>query len=243
MFGEFYEKLHDDDEDDGRKETENEEDAGKRTLLSQDEIFWRIPEFTTKKVQEAIDRIFRARAGESSGIKAEHIKRCDNETKEWIRQILNETVQQENCTPQTWRRIPIKVIHKNGDVEDAGNYRPICSLPVLHKLFTTELCARLVPRLDSCQPPDQSGFRPSHPTVDHLMVYRMLEQCCCEWSVRLCFSTIAFTKAFDRIKHQALRMSLEHYGIGRLYISLLNKALKTARRISHDRQKRVQCSR
>ena len=82
------------------------------------------------------------------------MKRCKSETKKWMRQIFNEIVQEEECTPQTWRRIRMKVIHKMGDVEDAGNYRPICSLPVLYKLFATASYARLAPSLDKCQPPD-----------------------------------------------------------------------------------------
>ena len=94
-----------------------------------------------------------------------------------------------------------------GDVEDAGNYRPMCALPELYKVFATILY--LSPRLDKCQPPDQGGFRCSHQTVDHLMVYRMLEQHCPEWGVPLYISAIDVTKAFDRIKHQArsLRVS------------------------------------
>ena len=69
------------------------------------------------------------------------------------------------------------------------------------KLFATELYARLAPSLHKIQPPDQGGFRPNHRTEDHLVVYRVLEQRCREWSVPLYISTIDFTKAFDRIKH------------------------------------------
>ena len=36
----------------------------------------------------------------------------------------------------------IKVIHKKGDVQNVSNYRPICSLPALYKLFSTILCGR-----------------------------------------------------------------------------------------------------
>ena len=131
--------------------------------------------------------------------------------KEWIRRIFNEIVQEEECTPQIWRRIRIKVIHKKGDVEDAGNYRPMCSPPVLYNLFPTALYARLAPPLDKCQPPDQGGFRPNHQTMDHLMVYMMMEQRCREWCVPLYISTTDFMKAFDRIKHSALWTSLEHH--------------------------------
>ena len=112
---------------------------------------------------------------------------------------------------------------KKGDREDAGNYTPICSLPVLYNLFATVLYARLAPSLHKVQPPDQGGFRPDHQTVDHLMVYKVLEQRCREWNVPLYISTIDFTKAFDRIRHSALWSSLEHYGVKPAYVRLLQK--------------------
>ena len=79
------------------------------------------------------------------------------------------------------------MIDKKGDVEDAGNYRPICSLPVLDKLFATVMC--------------ETGSE-----IGQMSATRS------RW-----FQT------------------MEHYGIERSYISLLKKALQTARRISHDR--------
>ena len=138
------------------------------------------PEFIMEEMQAAIDRLKRGKSGDSNGIRAEDIKGCDEETKEWIRQIFNGALQQKDCTPETWRKIQIKVICKKGDVQDARNYRPICTQPALYKLFSTLLYIRPYPRLDQCQPADQGGFRRSHRTVDHLMVYRMLEQRCRE---------------------------------------------------------------
>ena len=112
---------------------------------------------------------------------------------------------------------------KKGDREDAGNYRPMCSLPVLYQLFATVLYARLAPSLHKVQPPDQAGFRPNHRCDDHLMVYRTLEQRCREWGVPLYISTIDFTKAFDRIKHLALWSSLRFYGVKPAYVRLLQR--------------------
>ena len=53
-----------------------------------------------------------------------------------VRQIFNEITKQNECTPEVWKKVKIKVIHKKGDVENVGNYRPICSLPALYKLFS-----------------------------------------------------------------------------------------------------------
>ena len=70
---------------------------------------------------------------------------------------------------------------EKGDVENVGNYRPICSLAALYKLFTTVLYSRLYPRLDQEQAEDQAGFRSSCQTTDHLATYSMIEQECHEW--------------------------------------------------------------
>ena len=204
------------------------------------EQFEPIPEFTTSEIQDAIDRLKRGRAKESSGIRAEQIKNCSDETKETIRQIFNEILKQKACTPRIWRRTRVQVMYKKGDREDAGNYRPICSLPELYKLFATALYAPLAPSLHKVQPPDQGGFRPNHQTVDHLMVYKILDQRCREWGVPLYISTIDFTKAFDRIKHSALWSSLKYYGVGPSYVELVQR-LTAIKKVLSWQTKRVKC--
>ena len=70
----------------------------------------------------------------------------------------------------------IKVLHKKGDVENVGNYRPICSLLALYKLFSTILYGRFYPALDQKQAEDQAGFRKSYQTTDHLATYRLISR-------------------------------------------------------------------
>ena len=65
-----------------------------------------------------------------------------------VRQIFNEIFKRNEFTPEDWKKVTIKVIHKKGDVESVSNYRPICSLPALYKLFSTILYGRLYPVLD-----------------------------------------------------------------------------------------------
>ena len=79
-----------------------------------------------------------------------------------IRQIFNEVLRQKDCTPEAWRRMRIRVIYKKGDVEEAGNYRTICTLPASHTQISTLLYDRLYSRLDSGQSADQGGFRRSY---------------------------------------------------------------------------------
>ena len=75
---------------------------------------------------------------------------------------------------------------KKGDVEDVGNYRPICSLPALYKLFTTILFSRLYPRLDQNQAEDQAGF----PICSLPALYKL-------------FTTILFSRLYPRLDQKS----------------------------------------
>ena len=135
-FAKFYEELYkgeDNCDDEDMSSCIDHENADS----SQTET---IPEFTTEEIQAAIDRLKKGKARDSNGIRAEQLKNCSVDTEEKIRTIFNEIVQQEDFTPKSWRRIRIQVVHKKGDREDPGNYKPICGLPILYKLFATVVC-------------------------------------------------------------------------------------------------------
>ena len=119
-----------------------------------------------------------------------------------VRQLFNEIKKRNNFTPEEWKKVKINVIHKKGDVENVSNYRPICSLPVLYKLFSTILYGRLYPMLDQKQAEDEAGFRKTYQTTDHLATYRLIDQKCHEWGIKMWTATVDFTKAFDSISHK-----------------------------------------
>ena len=105
-------------------------------------------------------------------------------------------------------------------VENVGNYRSICSLPALNKLFTTILYNRLYPRFDQKQAEDLAGFRSSYQTTDHFATYIMIEHKCHEWGIKM------WTEAFDSITHKSIWNALKSCGIEHDYISLLKKSYR-----------------
>ena len=115
------------------------------------------------------------------------------------------------------------MIHKKGDVEYVRNFRPIYSLPAMNNLFATILYSRLYPRLDQKQAENQAGFRSSYQTTDHPATYRVIDQKCHEWGIKMWTATIDFTKAFDSITHKSIRKTLKSCGIEHDYIRLLRK--------------------
>ena len=154
-----------------------------------------------------------------------------------MRQIFNEVIKRNNFTPEEWKKVKIKVICKKGDVEDVSNYRPICSLPAMYKLFSTILYGRLYPMLDQNQAEDQAGFRKTYQTTDHLAMYRMLEQKCQEWGIKMWTATVDFTKAFDSISHNSIWEALLSCNVDHEYVSLLR-----TRRRQYRQTKRVNFS-
>ena len=105
----------------------------------------RIPEIATEELQNAISKLKKGKSPDSNGIRAEDIKACDDETREMARQLFNEIIKRNNFAPEEWKKVKIKVIYKKGDVENVSNYRPICSLPALYKLFSTNSVLKNIP--------------------------------------------------------------------------------------------------
>ena len=186
----------------------------------------RIPEITSEELQDAIRKLKRGKSPESDGVRAEDIKACDDETEEVARQIFSEIIEQNELKSQAWKKAKIKVLHKKGDVENEGNYRPICSWSAVYKLFSTFLYGRLYPRLDQEQAEDQAGFRSSYQTTDHFATCRMIEQKCHEWAINMWIATIDFAKAFDSITHKSIWKAHNSCGIYHEYISSLKKIYK-----------------
>ena len=176
----------------------------------------RIPEITTEELQVSTEQTQKGKSPDSNGFRAEDIKACDDETREMVRQIFKEIIRQNEITLEAWKKVKIKVLHKKGDVENVGTYRPICSLFALYKLFSTIL---YIHELSKNQAEDQSGFRSSYQTTDHFATYRMIEQKCHEWSIKMWIATIDFTKAVDSITHKSIWKALQSCGINHEYIS------------------------
>ena len=135
----------------------------------------------------------------------------------------------------------IKVIYKKGDVEDVSNYRPICSLPAMYKLFSTILYGRLYPMLDQYQAEDQAGFRKTYQTTDHLATYRMLEQKCQEWGNQNVDCDGGLHEGVRLHLHNSIWEELLSCNVDHGYVCFLRKFTKI-RRHQYRQTKRVKFS-
>ncbi|VDP26138.1 unnamed protein product [Heligmosomoides polygyrus] len=90
-----------------------------------------------------------------------------------------------------WKTSRTVLPYKKGDVHDIGNYRPICLLCAVYKLFTLVILSRISRMKDS-----QAGFRRGFSTIDHIPRLIQLFKC----YVQLRITMVFFTNVFAGIK-------------------------------------------
>ena len=78
VFAKFYEDLYEGEDGDTGKGTYSRTDEDEKDPEQQNSI----PEFTVNEIQDAFDRLKKGKAKDSSGVRAEQLKNCSDNTKE-----------------------------------------------------------------------------------------------------------------------------------------------------------------
>ncbi|KAE9418127.1 hypothetical protein Angca_006752, partial [Angiostrongylus cantonensis] len=115
------------------------------------------------------------------------------------------------------------LLFKKGDLHDIGNYRPICLLSVVYKLFTRVILNRIDRTLDEGQPCEQAGFRKGFSTMDHIHTLTRLIEVSRQYKRPLCLTFIDLEKAFDLIEIEAVMEALGSQGVPTQYIKILRE--------------------
>ncbi|KAK6750712.1 hypothetical protein RB195_002593 [Necator americanus] len=125
--------------------------------------------------------------------------------------------------PKQWKTSKTVLLYKKGDPHDIGNYRPICLLSVIYKLFTRVILNRIEKVLDEGQPCEQAGFRKGFSTIDHIHTVSKLIEVSREYKMPLCLTFIDLKKAFDSVQTEAVVEALDNQGVPTQYIKVLRE--------------------
>ena len=179
-----------------------------------------IPPFTSAELGAALRKMKTGKASDSSGIAAEMLKIDCPILQEMVLDLFNEVLT-SRVIPPTWRTSRLIVLFKKGDPKLPANYRPIAILPVLYKLFSRMLCARLEDTIIGQQSVDQAAYRKGFGTDDHLLCLTLLLEQSAEWNTELWLGLVDFEKAFDTVEHPPLWAALKELGVTPAYIDIL----------------------
>ena len=118
----------------------------------------------------------------------------------------------ERHIPKTWKEANMVIFFKKGNRKDIKNYRPICLLSNMYKLFTKIITTRLEKKLDENQPREQAGSRSKYSTTDHIHAINQQHTTVC------CFRGL---REGIRFSTNAILTSLQEQGIEDMYIEIL----------------------
>ena len=132
IFAEFYEDLYA-----SREESETLDPI----LVSQ------VPPFTLKELTDAVKSLRSKKCADTAGIRAEMLKVGGEHLLSKLLELYNMILSGNTQPPVSWKHSVISIIHKSGDVMQPQNYRPICIIPVLYKLFSKLFVQKIIPNL------------------------------------------------------------------------------------------------
>ncbi|KAE9415090.1 hypothetical protein Angca_005315, partial [Angiostrongylus cantonensis] len=132
----------------------------------------------------------------------------------------------EYKVPTQWKISKTVLLFKKCNLHDIGNYRPICLLSVVYKLFTRVISNRIDRTLDEGQPCEQTGFRKGFSTMDHIHMLTRLTEVSREYKRPLCLTFIDLEEAFDSTEIEAVIETLGSQGVPTQYMKGLHELYK-----------------
>ncbi|KAE9414177.1 hypothetical protein Angca_006084, partial [Angiostrongylus cantonensis] len=126
-----------------------------------------VPPVLLSKIRHAISSVKYRTAPGPDRIRSEHLKNLPPVLVSTLPRLFTRYL--SDCmVPTQWKTSKTVLLFKKGDPHDIGNYRPICLLSVVYKLFTRVILNRIDRTLDEGQPCEQAGFRKGFSTMDHI---------------------------------------------------------------------------
>ncbi|KAK6742512.1 hypothetical protein RB195_010028 [Necator americanus] len=181
-----------------------------------------IPGVLSSEIQHAIMSVRNRTAPDSDRIRPEHLKSLPPVLINTLARLFTRYLS-ECKVPKQWKTSKIVLLYKKGDPHDIGNYRPICLLSVIYKLFARVILNRIEKVLDEGQPCEQTGLRKGFSTIDHIHTVSKLIEVSREYKMPLCLTFIDLKKAFDSVETEAVVEALDNQGVATQCIKVLRE--------------------
>jgi predicted Zn-ribbon and HTH transcriptional regulator len=108
----------------------------------------------------------------------------------------------------------VTLLHKKGDRDQIGNYRPISLLCDDYKIFTKALAERMKTVLSSIIQTSQQGFTPNGDIRGSIIQVKEIIEFCERNEEDAAIIFMDFQKAFDKVDHNCIKEVLEKFNFG-----------------------------
>ena len=210
-FADFYESLY--------KDLAKEDLLKEFSEVNENEV----EKITGHEVQVELKKMKKKKAADNAGIVSELLSEGSEKLFELLADIFTAILKPGAQVPRYWASSSIRVLFKKGDPKMPENYRPVCIVPILYKLFSRIICKRIKGILLKEQSWDQAGFREGFSCDDHLFTVTVLAEKSNEFNLPLWVAAIDFAKAFDSISHRSSLEALREHGVPTSYLNVLTR--------------------
>lgn len=152
------------------------------------------------------------------------LKSCINSLTYPLFRLFNKSLS-SGCFPDQWKKSYLTPIHKKGDKSDVSNYRPICILSAIPKLFESLVLDVIIKQINNIIVPTQHGFIKGRSTLSNLIIYEnyITDSLALKHQVDSIYTD--FSKAFDKVRRHILVHKLSLMGIRGTLLSWINSYL------------------
>jgi exonuclease III len=163
---------------------------------------------TTEEVSAAAKKLNNNRAPGIDRISAELIKYAPREVHDQISHILNEAIQKHQ--PITLGNGILVALQKPGKPKGpVKNLRPVILLPIIRKIMSIIVLARIRPAYEQYLSPSQSAYRSDRCTADLVWAHRWIIAKAHVKQIAIDITGLDLTAAFDTINREELLSILE----------------------------------
>ena len=123
------------------------------------------------EVEAALRKMKNGKEAGKDQVNIETLKAGDETIAKQLAKLYTKCIT-ERRIPKTWKEANVVIFFKKRNRKYIKNYRPICLLSNMNKLFTQIITTRLEKKLDENQPREQAGLRSKYSTTDHIHATR-----------------------------------------------------------------------
>ena len=179
------------------------------------------------EIQEAIKMLKKDKSPGVDNIPGELIQAGGEHMATALHNICNQ-IWKNVKWPQSWTRSLVIPLPKKGDLKVCNNYRTLSLISHPSKVLLRVILNRLKQQAKEIIAEEQAGFVKGRSTVEQIFNLRSIIEKYQEHQLELYHVFIDFKKAFDRVWHEALWATMNHYNINKTLISLIEELYNQA---------------
>ena len=132
-----------------------------------------VPPIMAWEVEAVLRKMKNGKEAGRDQVNIETLKAGDETIAKQLAKLYTKCITERHI-PKTWKEGNMVILFKKGNRKDIKNYKPICLLSNMYKLFTKIITTRLEKKLYENQPREQAGFRSKYSTTDHIHAIKQL---------------------------------------------------------------------